>query len=759
MYYEGMKTTRIGMSMLVLIVAGWVWGRNKSVEAAVEACGASASPSSVQTSVNTNFSFSLTNNGSNPITYFQVAVPTADFSIQGKDASGWSGTSSANLAQFWGGSLAPGATLNFTILAGSGGTEIPSNNWIVDANDVLSTDGMTRCTGSLGVAISGVSDVVGPVISDSTVTNITANSVVINWSTNESANSLVYYGLGSGVYGLSAEDGSYVTSHRVTLTAGLAASTTYYYYVCSLDQSGNQSCGDENLFTTAAASTATAAPVAAVTPTPTPVPTTTTTAKASPSPTPYVDRVVPVVEFAPELENPYEEPPEMIGKASDNVGVVSVYYSTDGGANWVRVEQVEGLGSREVGFSFVPEISEDGNYEIVVRALDGAGNEGASESYTLVLDRLPPRVGASLLSMGPYALLPNRDGVMVTIVGVEEKISLSAVGGATSIDLIAEYSGEGETKMFSLGKNGETGLWGGAVYFSKSGLYRLKARAEDGAGNKTERELGLVLAVARGQVESGDGRSEYEEGVIRVYSRDEGSRLWSLWDARAFGQKNPQQLSGEGRFQYYLPPGTYYLQVEMKGLPKLTSEIFSLTSSLPLNPILRLPEREYFVLGPIRIPKPDWLMPKAKVILTAPKTEGLVVGGVMGEPVAPFSLEQTDGQVVTEEQYLGRAHVMTFVTSWSPQSLEQIALLSTAVENGDLPLVVVAGQETKSRMKVLLKRGGYELPVVADVYGELTEAMGVVSVPTHYLVGKSGEIEKVVVGVLTEGEVRELLGG
>lgn len=765
--YDGFMRSAWKLLILVVVVtvSAVVWPR--SSQATLEACSASISPSTVKTSVSTNFSFTLTNNGSNPILYFKVTTPSSNLTIQGKDAGGWSSTSDSSTAQFWGSSVAPGATFNFTILASSGSTEQLSANWLVDANDVLSADGTTRCSGSLGVAIEGVSDIVGPIISDPTVTSITATSATVGWTTDEPSNSLVYYGLGSGIYGLSSENGSYVTTHSMILTSGLAASTTYYYYVCSIDEAGNQSCGDESLFTTAAVSTATTTTTTTTTATPTPTPTATPRASTAPAasaaPVVIVDLTRPVVDFTPELENPYEESPEMRGTATDNREVTSVWYSTDGGGNWVRIESVEGIGTKEVSYTFTPEIAEDNNYEIVVRALDSSGNEGVSEGVTVVIDRLPPRVGAALLTLGPYALLPNREGVIVTTVGVEEKITMSAVGGATAVDLIALFgddpsasSEQASEKMFSLGKSGESGLWNGAIFFSKSGLYELRVRAIDGAGNETERSLGMVLAVSRGRVERGDGKDNYTDAEITIYVQDKGSKLWTKWDGRAFGQENPQELSSVGEFEYFLPPGSYYLTVKLKGLPKLTSEIFALSRSTPFNPILRMPVREYWEWGPIKFPKPDWLMPKGEVKLTAPKTEEFEVSEAVGKLVPQFELEGTDGQTITQDQYNGEKYVITFVTSWSPQALEQIVQLNKAKDG--LRQIVVAGQETKARMRILLKRGGYRVPIYADPYGELTEQLMVAAVPSHYLVDQEGIVVKQMVGVLSTEELKDELG-
>lgn len=90
-----------------------------------------------------------------------------------------------------------------------------------------------------------------PVISVVEHNNVTANSATITWTTDESANSTVYYGLDAN-YGSSADDLSLVTSHSINLT-GLAAETTYHYQVTSVDASDNPSSSGDFTFMTAAA--------------------------------------------------------------------------------------------------------------------------------------------------------------------------------------------------------------------------------------------------------------------------------------------------------------------------------------------------------------------------------------------------------------------------------------------------------------------------------------------------------------------------
>lgn len=76
-----------------------------------------------------------------------------------------------------------------------------------------------------------------PVVTDVTIPYQGPNAAVVQWLTNEPADSLVLYGVTSS-YGLQRGDGARVTAHDLTLT-GLQPLTTYHFQVKSKDAANN----------------------------------------------------------------------------------------------------------------------------------------------------------------------------------------------------------------------------------------------------------------------------------------------------------------------------------------------------------------------------------------------------------------------------------------------------------------------------------------------------------------------------------------
>jgi len=97
---------------------------------------------------------------------------------------------------------------------------------------------------------SSSTDVIAPSISSITVSGTTANSAVINWVTDESANSVVAYGT-TGAYSATSSNLTFSKNHVMTIT-GLTANTLYHFQVRSADRAGNLVVSSDVTFTTTA---------------------------------------------------------------------------------------------------------------------------------------------------------------------------------------------------------------------------------------------------------------------------------------------------------------------------------------------------------------------------------------------------------------------------------------------------------------------------------------------------------------------------
>ncbi len=154
--------------------------------------------------------------------------------------------------------------VTFTVTNASGNVSIQalqdnSSAWIALVNMSSLAEGSHTVTvvaedilGDVNNTVSAlfVVDRTGPLLSGVTAVNVDQSSAKIQWTTDETADAKVNYGV-SNALGTEIASGSDLTSHEISLST-LAASTLYYYSVSSCDRVDNCNTSEVKSFTTAA---------------------------------------------------------------------------------------------------------------------------------------------------------------------------------------------------------------------------------------------------------------------------------------------------------------------------------------------------------------------------------------------------------------------------------------------------------------------------------------------------------------------------
>jgi len=158
-----------------------------------------------------------------------------------KDFVAWEGGASAGIPDGWGSTTNPWAAAGNTIVRKDATVDTDTyEDWTYATNN-----------GFPQTQEMGPPDTTPPVISNVQAISVTTVAVVIEWTTDEAADSLVEYGTSSGSYTDTADDSNLVTAHSIPLS-GLVPGTTYFYRVTSSDEAGNPAVSDEYSFTTLA---------------------------------------------------------------------------------------------------------------------------------------------------------------------------------------------------------------------------------------------------------------------------------------------------------------------------------------------------------------------------------------------------------------------------------------------------------------------------------------------------------------------------
>jgi len=703
-------------------------------------------PHQVMTDSTTTLTFSLTASAGDAINSFRIPLLTGYFDVSAASASGWTAGLRSNDIFFSGGLIQPGETLNYTLVAKAAPSPTPPVYWNVQVgSDGNASD--VYCDGDTSVEIQQPQ---APIISNIAISELTDTSVIVNWQSDYATVGSVNFGTGTG-YGLIAnESGAGGTTHAVKLT-GLAANTSYHYQVVS-SAGGLETMSDDNTFLT---------PVRAL------VPQSGTIASPGvssgtqvPLKTVPTEKEPPKVTITTNLSAIFKTAPSINGTATDNDGVARLEYTTDGGRNWLPVDKVVGGGTKAVTYGFTPVIMLDGDYQLAVRAIDLSANVGTSAISKVVIDRLPPQVGGTVITFGPELLRADVNGVSSMVAGGDYQFTTHAIGGATSVALEARRLDSSQAaQSFALVQSSDTGLWSGVLSFSQNGSFELYGTSLDGAGNRTVQRLQGVRVFPPGRV-LGKGDVPLTGATVTVYYRDAASKSWSKWDGAPYGQTNPQRTE-QGRYNLMLPAGHYYLDVAAKGYRSYVSKSFQLDRPQSIATDVKLAGGWGMNIGGHYIGLPSWDVQPIAFNQAAGASAASAASAAAALPATMpnFQLTDTSGRLTRAIDLNGRPTVLSLIDSWSPDSTDQVAALAKLQANADIRVVPVFTHESLALARTFLNAGGYELSALADPDGILTGALGAGPGPRHYLIDRSGHIKKLMVGVLSDKTLANELGG
>jgi hypothetical protein len=725
---------------VVLVLSAFCF--QKTASADLTSCSINLSPQLASPGSDNYFTFGIFNSSDNPIQWVKITTPPGNYlTIESAAANGWNSDTSDG-AVFSGGvpgQLDHGSSQGFVVQAlASNNQTLAPISWSAQVSDDSHGANPISCDGDLSMAIAPQPSQI--LISNVMLSSVSSNSATITWDTDIPATSQINYGLDDGYGSSSALDSNLVTSHSVKLT-GLTASTAYHYQVVSTTPDGGNASSGDSTFLTAIPSP--------------PGSTTTTTSTIIIPITNPGDKVPPTISLTGSLPHIVKQIPAISGVAKDDQAVMAVQYSTDNGQNWLPVDSAPGLGSKQVNFSFTPVNLDDGNYTIIVKAFDGGGNAASTTPVTVVVDRLPPLVGGTLISLGPQILTPDTNNVITTLAGIDQKITMSAVGGATSITINASQVGAkvNKVKAFSLTQDINSGLWSGILSFSQPGVYSLVVNSIDGAGNKTSHSLNTINVSSAARV-VGQGTNKTLKAQLKLYTYDTDTSSWIVWDGSPFGQTNPQTTGANGSFKLFLPPGKYYLAVTADGYHPLVSNIFNLQKTTPLTTQLSMTKASDLKLGPIHISWPSLSSQAIDINPTVPKVAQSVNPNKLIDKSFPnLTLLGTNGNNTSSISWLGRPTLLSFMVSWLPSTSEQLKPLSELQTNKDINIVPIALQENSDKMRVYTQIAGYSLNWLVDPDSTLTNVVNIQSLPTHYFINRDGVVKKVITGILTKQQI------
>lgn len=452
--------------------------------------------------------------------------------------------------------------------------------------------------------------------------------------------------------------------------------------------------------------------------------------------------------------------PTIRGSATTTlVAIKTIEISIDGGNSW--------LPTRRSGATFNATLSklEDGNYPIIARAIDAAGNVGQSSTQILIIDTIPPIIGGGMQSLGPLTLTPDTNGMVSIVSGAETTIAISMKGGVTNASIHAG------SDSFPLTLQEGTSLWVGKIIFPTTNSQQAEQKslivsAVDGAGNKTERPFHTLLVDHSGTVENEKTKQAIQHATVSLFMYETISKQWVLWEAPSYGQVNPQQTDDTGTYNFMVPNGKYYIEAKAKGYKTTQSEIITTTQTTALNYTLPLRSK----------PTVEWTLPLfGKILLTLPtfsppevfpvsKNSALTPDSTaspndVGFSAPNFVLPNLENTAIPLTTLRGKKLLLSFLSPWSLSSQEQAPLLSelSLHMEENQAVLVVSLQESVAATETFMKKGNYQFPVVADKNGTTAADYHISLLPHHVFIDENGTIANAFTGVLTQKELLKKL--
>lgn len=721
-------------------------------QAASLACVANVAPHRVLAGSTTDYLFNLNNTGSSAIKWARFTRPSSNYSIQYSTISGWNHPTSENAVVLVLGTLNSGSSLDLGITASVVNAILPPASWIVEASTVSSGAGAVRCSGDTSTETYQPT---GATISNVSVSQISQTSAIINWNTNVTTTGQVSYGLTSQ-YGSVAPVNASSNSHNILLN-GLSPGSTYHFSILARTSDNMVTTTSDNTFATL--ETAVTPPPPSSPPPPPPAPSTPSQTGPSPLPAPIPvpgDSEAPKLTITTSLNGVYATPPTIKGTASDNNSIARIEYSMDR-LNWLPVDKFTTIKSGAT-FEFTPSNLEEGDYTYYVRALDGNINSVVSNALIFTLDRIAPKIGGIFMSAGPMPIAVQPRGMILTQAGLEQKITLSAVGGPNQIQVVARPSGNASSSQtFSLGQNQLSGLWSGVMIFREPGYYNLTATAVDGAGNRTTKELGRVQVAFPVSLIDQKTKKVIPKGTVTVHNFDYESQDWQVWDGAGYNQTNPIHLEAGRSLSMLLPAGRYYITASSPGYTDITSNIFEITHPTPLSPAISLDPRGGIGSGKFSFTLPSLSTKTINIFpdnTTTKNDEPLT--SLIGKSLPPFTLNSLYGKATSSTSFANKPTVLVFFSSWSPAGAEQLSALNSPTKNSTVNIVPIAVQQNSGRLRAYQQMAGYKLNPLLDTLGDVASQYEVSTVPTSIFLTGNGTVKKVMVEVLSKEEIIRL---
>jgi peroxiredoxin len=138
----------------------------------------------------------------------------------------------------------------------------------------------------------------------------------------------------------------------------------------------------------------------------------------------------------------------------------------------------------------------------------------------------------------------------------------------------------------------------------------------------------------------------------------------------------------------------------------------------------------------------------------------------IGSKAPYFSLQSYQGENINSSDTADNPLVITFWSTWNSESIDQVKIfddyqLGISNKNKDMSarIILVNSQESKEVVSNIMRRGNYDLEVLLDQNGEVSNLYGVHTLPTTFFIDRSGDIVEIFTGTMNKNELINKMEG
>jgi hypothetical protein len=468
-----------------------------------------------------------------------------------------------------------------------------------------------------------------------------------------------------------------------------------------------------------------------------------------------IDKESPKITLYNDFSKPFIQSPQITGNGTDSSGESTFRFSLDAGRNWLPVDSVTLTSPTVTDFSFTPAKLDDGNYDLHIEATDSLGNIATSSGSVLVIDRLPPIVGSSVITVGPQVLKPDNNGFYSVVANLEQKITLSAVGGPTNMEInIKDIDHNMQlVKKLHLVKYTDPDLWQTIIRGLSPGKYAYVVHAVDGAKNETDKTIANVNILSPGVI---TGKNiPLSNAQVEIYAYDTLLGRFMLWDSSPYDQINPFETGINGEYGFILPAGRYYIQIKSVNYRTLVTDMFTLKDTTSITENYQLNPKTFIQVGGWSIPIPDFTRTySSKTPALNTSSESISLNSDQMNQQFPDVTIDANGTAFTTANLRGKPYLITLLNTWSPFASAQMEMLETFKKNSPaVNILVIVPEESASSVVLWQKRAGYSVDIIADPDALISRNLPYNFAPMNLVLDRSNKIAQSTVGVLTADQI------